>query len=179
MQQTAAFTPVGTTERIWLSTRGFATEAMCPVAAFITADEGSCERLTSERDQWAYCHGLEPLDGEYLRELRRRPLTLSQIGEGLAILGQTRQMVEGAVHRLRALGLVESSEPDTADLQPRTEAIEVELVAALEDLNAVLEEVETDAPLDRRTAGLVLRRAMSRVLAARHYAGVLTAPSEH
>jgi hypothetical protein len=55
---------------------------------------------------WAHTHGLEPADGPYLVELSARPLTLKQLGEALAIHGQSRQMIGEAVERLILTGFL-------------------------------------------------------------------------
>ncbi len=167
MHDAPAAPPPRIHSRFSLSARGHATEAMCPESAYVTAEDGSWDRKSSERAQWAYTHGLEPMDGAYLRELRRRLLTLSQLGEALAIYGQSSEMVGEAMDRLLSLGLVIKDEirPDIA----APVAIDAELTAALEDLQLLLENVETAGVLDGRTASVALRRAMSRVIAARRY----------
>ncbi len=158
-------------QRFKLSARGFATAALCPKRPAEHATDGSWERLHSERAQWAYAHGLQPLDGAYLCELRRRPLTLSQLGEALAVLGQTSQMVALAVAQLGGLGLVEPAPGSISDDRgaPRQD-VEAELSAALDDLQHVLRSVENQGELAHRTAGVKIRRAVGRALAARRFA---------
>lgn len=164
-------------ERFSLSTRGYATVALCPGPAYVTALDGSWDRLSSERAQWAYAHGLQPVDGAYLRELSRRPLTLTQLGEALAVFSQTTQMVALAMEQLHGLGLIEAVKDDTVEgSEPREQAIQTELTAALDDLQLLLASVEKEDLLDRRTAGVTLRRAMSRVVAARRFAQVTRDP---
>jgi hypothetical protein len=58
------------------------------------------------RCAWASSHGLEPDDGAYLVELSTRPLTLKQIGEGLAVCSQSREMVLRTIGRLVSRGFV-------------------------------------------------------------------------
>ena len=125
--------------------------------------------MRGERSEWAYSHGLEPFDGTYLQELCARPLTLRQLGEALAIFGQTTEMVEVAVGRLQLLGFVQPVGEDLRKHLPLHEAIRVELTAALRDLEVVLAGFENNEPLDGRTASAALRVAMSRVMAARRF----------
>ena len=153
--------------RFSLSTRGYAAVALRPNPASAKAVDGG-ERLDSERAQWAYAHGLQPLDGAYLSELERRPLTLRQLGEALAILSQTSHMVKRTMLELQSLGLVEPA-PGLSLLRCE-KAIETELSAALNDLEFVLSSIEDEGQLARRTASVTLRRAMSRVVAARRFA---------
>lgn len=156
--------------RYSLSARGFATAALCPERPSNSATDGSWDRLHSERAQWAYAHGLEPLDGVYLSELSRRPLTVGQLGEALAILSQTSQMVQQAVVKLGSLGLVERAQGDDGEWSPPArQAVEAELSAALDDLHLVLTSFEDKVHPKHRTAGVTLRRAIGRVVAARRF----------
>jgi len=160
-----------TRHRYMLSPRGYAAEAVCPVAAYPTSPDGSWDRLSSERAQWAYSHGLRPVDGAYLRELRRRRLTMSQMSEALAAFGQSAQMVHRAVARLQRLEMLEVTLLDDAPQVPQQQAIDRELAAALEELGSVLADVDAAHRLDRRTASVAIRRAMGRVVAARRWCG--------
>ena len=152
-----------------LSPHGRTVEAMLPGLPHLTTLDGSWDRLTSERAQWAYTHGLHPADGIYLSELRRRRLTLHQLGEALAVFGQDRGAVSVTVRRLCALALVDTIPDDGQGDSIPDDAVARELTAALEALTVVLAEVEGDGPLERRTASVAVRRAMGRVIAARRY----------
>ncbi len=165
--------------RYSLSARGFATAALCPEPPSNNTLDGSWDRLQSERAQWAYAHGLDPLDGAYLYELSRRPLTVGQLGEALAILSQTSQMVEQAVVKLGSLGLVEQTQQDDEGEQspPARQAVEAELSAALDDLHLVLTSFEDESHPKHRTAGVTLRRAIGRVVAARRLSSAQSFPS--
>ncbi|MCR9165339.1 MAG: hypothetical protein ACE37F_24035 [Nannocystaceae bacterium] len=171
MQHAHAYAFNTSVQRFTLSPRGYAIEAMCPGRAFVTQLDGSWDRLNSERAQWAYSHGLEPVDGAYLHELRRRRLTASQLGEALAVFGESSQRIERCLHRLADLGLIEPTLLDTDPELPAQLALDGELDAALEDLHRVLTEVDGTEALDRRQASVILRRAMARVIAARRICG--------
>ncbi len=150
-----------------LSAHGYAVEALCPPAALVTATDGSWERLIAERAQWAYSHGLEPSDGEYLREFRRRGLTLSQLGEALAVHGQTAQRVCGALDRLRSLELVEELDAEEPANDPTDSRAAAELHVALGELSRKLSRAAVERALDPRSGSIAIRRAIHRVIAAR------------
>jgi hypothetical protein len=69
------------------------------------------------RLEWADTQGLEPSDAPYLVELIFRPLTLAQLGEALAIHGQTREMIRESVDRLVVGGFL-SVEGVAGSLRP-------------------------------------------------------------
>jgi hypothetical protein len=92
--------------RLRLSERGQSIEA-----AFRRAVSPTRGRILRRDDiaatlLWAGEHGLEARDGPYLVELASRPLTVEQLGEALAIHGQTREMIGVTVQRLVSKGLV-------------------------------------------------------------------------
>lgn len=92
--------------RFCLSSTGRTTEAAYRSGVARARGPDRRALFESERSQWALAHRLEPDDGVYLVELVLRPLTLAQLGEGLAICSQTRDMVKRAVERLVERGYV-------------------------------------------------------------------------
>lgn len=55
---------------------------------------------------WAAQFELHPDDGMYLSEIAERPLTLSQLGEALAICSQSHEDIKRCLSRLLGVGLV-------------------------------------------------------------------------
>ena len=55
---------------------------------------------------WAEMFELRPEDGMYLMEVATKSVTLSELGEALAVCSQSRADVERCVQRLCAAGLV-------------------------------------------------------------------------
>jgi hypothetical protein len=98
---------LGRAARFRLSTRGRSTEAAYRSQVDVTRGPARRTAFERARSDWAHSHGLEPDDGVYLAELRGGSLTLTQLGEELAVCGQKRDMISAALLRLVSRGLVE------------------------------------------------------------------------
>jgi hypothetical protein len=92
--------PTGYVPRLCLSVRGRASAAEFARASGSNRVVARLPVHADLRLVWAETEGLEPSDAPYLVELTFRPLTLAQLGEALAIHGQTREMINMAVDRL-------------------------------------------------------------------------------
>lgn len=177
--QNSDFLPrLGRSARFRLSSRGHSTEAA--YRSHVASAHGPTRRKAFEcaRSEWALCHGLEPDDGAYLGELRIVALTVKELGEALAICGQTREMVSTTVGRLLSRGFLEqlaSNEPRLAG--PSFERVRQELAAAESELAVVSREFEVNHTVDRRMIGASLRQAVSRVVVARRFLESLSGKS--
>lgn len=168
--------PSGLPARVRLSSRGHSTEAA--YRSHLTA-KGPVQRkaLHSAQSEWALSHGLEPSDGVYLGELRIAALTLEELGEALAICGQTQTMVSETVDRLVERGFLEQLRPSGSQKAgPSFERVRQELATAELELDAISCEFEADHDMDRRMIGASLRQAVSRVMVARRFLESLTSP---
>jgi len=167
--------PSGLLARVRLSSRGHSTEA---AYRSHVAAKGPIQRkaLHSAQSEWALAHGLEPSDGAYLTELRIAALTLEELGEALAICGQTQQMVAETVDRLVERGFVELRPSGSQKPGPSLKRVRQELATAELELDAISREFEADHDIDRRMIGATLRQAVSRVMVARRFLESLTTP---
>lgn len=146
--------------RLALSSRGQSAAADYRSAVARARGRGPSPRAEFEaaRSEWAHAHGLEPDDGAYLGELRARALSLNELGEGLAICGQTREMISVTTARLREGGLLVPN-GDAFHARPTREAAQGELTRAQHEFEVVASagwQPDADA----------LRHATSRVAAA-------------
>jgi len=170
MQQTTTSVPTGKPARFSLSLRGFSTNFAYQSCVATVTERPVRSAVQAACADWAYAHGLEPQDGAYLKELEDRPLTLRQLGEALAVSGQTREMIVSTVTRLVGMGFVEEAAGklrEAADPPPRRAADE--LSDALVELERVRDQLERPAPANRRLVVGSLRRAIRRVVSARNY----------
>lgn len=170
MQSSFSHSRLGLAARVRLSSRGHSTEAA--YRSHVAAAHGPSRRKAFEcaRSEWALCHGLEPDDGAYLGELRVIALTVRELGEALAICGQSQEMVSTTVGRLLSRGFLEKvavGEPRQAG--PSFERIRKELAIAEVELDSISREFEADHTVDRRMIGTSLRQAVSRVVVARRF----------
>jgi hypothetical protein len=62
--------------------------------------------FASASASWAAKFELHPDDGMYLTEIGERPLTLSQLGEALAVCSQSQEDIKRCLVRLLGVGLV-------------------------------------------------------------------------
>lgn len=156
--------------RVRLSPRGHSTEAAYRSHVAGASGPSRREAFESARAQWALRHGLEPDDGAYLGELRIIALTIKELGEALAICGQTREMVSDTVRRLLARGFLERLEAgESRRTSPSLDRARRELSTAEQELAVVSRELEADHIVDRRMITDQLRQAMSRVVDARRF----------
>lgn len=121
------------------------------------------------------CHGLEPDDGPYLSELRIAALTVRELGEALAICGQTREMVSTTVARLLSQGFLQrvtKDEPRRAG--PSFKNAQQELMTAETELDAINRTFNTNHISDQRIVSKSLRQAISRVVVARRFLETLS-----
>jgi plasmid stability protein len=156
--------------RVRLSSHGHSTEAA--YRSHVSGANGPNRRKAFEyaRAEWAQCNGLEPDDGAYLGELRIATLTIKELGEALAICGQTREMVSDTVKRLLSRGFLEkivAGEPRSAGRSFHRARQELSTVEY--ELTSISRELETDHIVDRRMIGDRLRQATSRVVDARRF----------
>lgn len=175
MQNTTTFVPTGDPARFCLSVRGFSTNFAYQTCVATVSERPLRSAVQAACVDWADAHGLEPQDGAYLRELEDRPLTLNQLGEALAVSGQTREMIVSTVTRLVGMGFVEEAARhlrDATDPLPRRAADE--LSVALVELERVRDQFERNAAANQRLVVGSLRRAIRRVVSARNYLEALS-----
>lgn len=168
MQTSNSPTLLSRSARVRLSPRGHSTEAS--YRSHVTGAIGPDRRKAFDvaRAEWALCHGLEPDDGAYLGELRVVTLTVKELGEALAIRGQTREMVSGTVERLLTRGFLEQIVAgESRRAGPSFDRVRHELSIAEHELAAISRELEADHIVDRRMISEGLRQAMFRVVDAR------------
>lgn len=170
MQMSSSNPRLGRSARVRLSSRGHSTEAA--YRSHVAAANGPSRRKAFERarTEWALCHGLEPDDGAYLGELRVVALTVRELGEALAICGQTGEMVSTTVGRLLLRGFLEKvAVGEARESGPSFERIRKELAIAETELDSISREFEADHNIDRRMISTSLRQAVSRVVVARRF----------
>jgi len=176
MQFSTLHPRLGRSARVRLSSRGHTTEAA--YRSHVASASGSTRRKAFERarSEWALCHGLEPDDGAYLGELRVAALTVKELGEALAVCGQTGEMVSSTVGRLLSRGFIERISADAPRRGgPSFERVREELATAEIELEAVSRRFEADHIVDRRMIGASLRQAVSRAMVARRFLENLSA----
>lgn len=170
MQNKIASIRLGRSGKFLLSSRGSSTEAA--YRAHVRVTRGSTRRLAFDgaRAEWAQAHGLEPDDGVYLSELSSGSLTLEQLGEGLAVCSQTREMISAALVRLISGGFVEQlTRGQTERNGPTHETAHEELVMAENDLVVARCDVGGGNAGGGRMITEPLRQAVFRVVAARRF----------
>ena len=163
--------------RFGLTPLGYSTEAAYRSHIALARGRGPSPRLElkSARAYWALAHDLEPDDGPYLSEVGERALTLKQLGEALAICGQSREMVGAVVARLSARGFLEPVGRDVhRRCEPTLGTAESELANAEHELALARRELAHEGPPQRSEVGddndvLRLRLAISRVVVARWF----------
>ncbi len=89
------------------------------------------------RSVWASCHGLEPDDGAYLSELSVGALTIRQLGEALAVCGQSREMITSTVNRLASKGFLDALARGEPSSELTVESARLELATACVELDCV------------------------------------------
>jgi hypothetical protein len=92
--------------RFCLTPRGDSTEAAYRKQIIAARAHGGRKAFEGARADWALAHGLEPDDGAFFGELRARPRTLRDLGEALAICGQSSESVAATMERLAVGGFV-------------------------------------------------------------------------
>jgi hypothetical protein len=118
---------------------------------------------------WAGNRGLEPRDGAYFVEFAGGATSLRELGEGLAICGESRETVISTVTRLSDRGMITAVPRGKQRAHvPTVTTAEMEVMTA----ELKLEECEgsdDDAPTECRIVAEPLRQALSRLVDARRY----------
>jgi len=99
--------------RFVLSHQGRAVEADYMSAMAVARGKGGRGAFENARVDWASRHALEADHGFYLVEIRREPITISALGEALAVCSQSREDILRCVERLVEVGLVQGEEGET------------------------------------------------------------------
>lgn len=166
--------------RFSLSPRGHSTAAAYRADIAEARGRGPTPRAEFElaRTTWGNTYGLEPDDGAYFGELRDRGVTLDELREGLAVCGQTRDMVFSTITRLIARGFVERIAHDTGGRRrPTREAAQGELTLAQQEFEIVCGEHRPGPRFDRCMVDESLRQAASRCIAARRFLASFPGPA--
>jgi len=89
-----------------LSRRGRVVEADFIRAVVAARSIGGQQAFETARREWADRHALDTDHAMYLSEVRRKAISLSDLGEALAICSQSRDDILRRMERLVELGLV-------------------------------------------------------------------------
>jgi hypothetical protein len=178
MQKLKSIRRVGRKARFCLSARGSATEFGYRSRIIGARGSGGSSGRTAfegARVEWAHLHGLEPDDGAYLGELAAGAATLNQLGEAMAICGQSREAVMNTMERLVSRGFVDAIEQGgVAATGSQLARARGEVSVAEAELQFVRLEFQAGVRGDRHRIQSPLREALYRVVDARRFVARLS-----
>lgn len=120
------------------------------------------------RAHWASSLGLEPDDGAYLVQLATGSSSFRELGEALAICGQSTDHVTSTITRLLTIGIVKQHATRKEDgCYPTIEAATHELETALVDYSEQRPRPTEPPAHEEKLMSPTLRAAFFRVVAAR------------
>ena len=156
--------------RFQLSPRGDAAGAAYRAAVRAGQPAGGRTSFETARTRWAACHGLAADDGAYFSELATGSATLRELGEALAVCGQSREAVREVVGRLLQTGFLDQvTKRSSQEQAPALEKATTELTTACVELEMQKDLQSASASGDRSHMGSPLHRAFFRVVAARRF----------